>query len=126
MKSKDLLIAFAKLNKVVYGKAFGIIKITTVATVDLNDLADVERNLNNITIYEVKSTNKQGIKEHFDKYFFGLSTAELLVAQNLRGHFKFIFVNVNTRETIELSLEQIFEKAKGVYPVWSIQFGKPI
>lgn len=69
-------------------------------------------NKREITIYEIKSTNKKDIKANFEKYFFGLSTAELLVAQNLREYFKFIFVNTNTKETMELTLKQVFEKQK--------------
>jgi len=118
----NLLIAFAKKNKVVYGKAFDVIRVKDSSKVNLEDLQDVENNLANIIIYEVKSTNKKAVKPDFERYFFGLSTAELLVAQNLRNHFKFVFVNIITNEVLELSLKQVFEKAKGIYPVWSIQF----
>lgn len=118
----NLLVAFAKKNKVVYGKAFDVIRLKDDVKVDLENLTDVENNLNNIIIYEVKSTNKKAVKQNFDRYFFGLSTAELLVAQSLKGHFKFVFVNTNTSEVLELTLKQVFEKAKGIYPVWSIQF----
>lgn len=117
----NIVIAFAKMNKVIYGKAFDIIKIKGKAF-DLENLSEVENNIDRITIYEVKSTAKKDIKEYFDKYFFGLTTAELLVAQNLKNHFKFIFVNTLTNEVMELTLKQVFEKAKGIYPVWSIQF----
>jgi len=118
----NLLIAFAKRNKVVYGKAFDIVKIMSTEKIDLENLSEVEKNLEKIIIYEVKSTRKKEIKTQFEKYFFGLTTAELLVAQNLKSHFRFIFVNIYSKETMELTLKQVFEKAKGIYPVWSIQF----
>lgn len=118
----NLLIAFAKRNRVIYGKAFDVIHLKDSVKVNLEDLQDVENNLTKITVCEVKSTNKKGVKLNFDRYFFGLSTAELLVAQNLKEHFKFVFVNTNTNEVLELTLKQVFEKAKGIYPVWSIQF----
>jgi len=117
----NIVIAFAKKNKVIYGKAFDVVKIEGKA-IDLTNLSQVENNLDRIMIYEIKSTAKKDIKENFDKYFFGLTTAELLVAQNLKNHFKFIFVNTLTNEVMELTLKQIFEKSKGIYPVWSIQF----
>ena len=117
----NIIIAFAKKNKVIYGKAFDIIKIEG-EKFNLEDLSELEENIERLTIYEVKSTAKKDIKEYFEKYFFGLTTAELLVAQNLKKYFKFIFVNTLTGETMELTLKQIFEKAKGIYPVWSIQF----
>jgi hypothetical protein len=118
----NLVIAFAKRNKVIYGKAFDIIRIKTTKKINFENLDEVEKNLDDIIIYEVKSTNKKDLKHNFEKYFFGLSTAELLVAQNLKEYFRFIFVNTITKETMELSLKQVFEKAKGIYPVWSIQF----
>ena len=118
----NLVIAFAKRNKIIYGKAFDIVKIKGSKKIDLENIEEIERHLEYIIIYEVKSTNKKDIKQSFEKYFFGLSTAELLVAQNLKEYFKFIFVNTVTRETMELTLKQLFEKAKGIYPVWSIQF----
>lgn len=117
----NIVIAFAKMNKVIYGKAFDVVKIKGKA-IDLDNLSEVEKDIERITIYEVKSTAKKDIKRYFEKYFFGLTTAELLVAQNLKKQFKFIFVNTLTNEVMELTLEQIFEKAKGIYPAWSIQF----
>jgi len=118
----NLLIAFAKKNKVIYGKAFDVVKVKNNSKINFESLEGIEKHLDDIIIYEVKSTNKKDIKTNFEKYFFGLSTAELLVAQNLREHFKFIFVNTNSKEIMELTLKQVFEKAKGIYPVWSIQF----
>jgi hypothetical protein len=118
----NLLIAFAKRNKVVYGKSFDVIRIKDSAIINLEALQDVENNLDKITVYEVKSTNKKEVKLQFERYFFSLSTAELLVAQSLKTYFKFVFVNTNTGEILELTLKQLFEKAKGIYPCWSIQF----
>jgi len=53
---------------------------------------------------------------------FGLTTAELLVAQNLGDRYRFIFVNTVTGHTMELKLNELFAKAKGIYPQWSISF----
>ena len=39
-EKQNLLVAFAKRGKVVYGKAFDIVRVS--APVDLNDLADLE------------------------------------------------------------------------------------
>lgn len=116
---QNLLVAFAKKNMVVYGKAFDIVKL--LGNVDLDDLVSVEKNLEKIRIYEIKSTNKH-LAPDFSKYFFGISSAELLVAQSLRGYFKFIFVNINTGNFLELDSVQIFARAKGIYPSWSICF----
>ena len=119
---KILLVEFARNNKVLYGKAFDIIRITENVNIDLDCYSSVQKNINYITIYEIKSTNKNTIKESFKEYFFGLTTAELLVAQNLREQYKFAFVNIKTEDFLELSLAEVFTKAIGIYPTWSIKF----
>ncbi|MCC6521951.1 MAG: hypothetical protein IT373_04765 [Polyangiaceae bacterium] len=115
-----ILVAFVLEGYVVYGKAFDIVKTTT--PFDMSDAAEVRKNLDALTLYEIKSTSKDGVTHTFERYFFSLSTAELLVAQNLGPRYRFAFVNVRTRTHIELSLREVFAKAKGIYPTWSIQF----
>lgn len=116
---QNLLVAFAKKGKVVYGRAFDIVRLR--APVNLDELADVERNLGNILVFEIKSTRKD-LPPDFSGYFFGLSAAEVLVAQSLKDHFQFIFVNVKTGSHVEMGLGDIFARARGIYPTWSIMF----
>jgi hypothetical protein len=40
----------------------------------------------------------------------------------LKGQFKFVFVNTVTGEHMEMTLAEIFSRAKGIYPTWSICF----
>ena len=115
----NLLVAFAKDGKVIYGKAFDIVKLS--ASVDLDNLVDVERNLKDLVVMEIKSTRKK-IKPDFSGFFFGLSGAEVLVAQSLKAQFRFAFVNTTTGEHMELTLVEMFAKAKGIYSTWSIRF----
>lgn len=116
---QNLLVAFAKKGKVVYGRAFDVVKLS--GSVDLNDLAEVEKHLAKITVFEIKSTRKK-LRPDFSGYFFGLTAAEVLVAQSLKKQFGFVLVNTSTREHIEMSLSEIFARAKGIYPTWSICF----
>lgn len=118
-QKQNLLVAFAKKGKVVYGKAFDIVRVT--GSVNLDDLASVEVNLHRVVIFEIKST-KKSLRADFSKFFFGLTGAEVLVAQSLREQFKFMLVNTATGEHMEISLAQIFARAKGIYPTWSISF----
>ena len=74
-----------------------------------------------VTVFEVKSTKKR-LKADFSAFFFGLSGAEVLVAQSLKGQFKFAFVNTTSGDHMELTLAQIFAKARGIYSTWSISF----
>jgi hypothetical protein len=110
----NLLIAFAQKNKVIYGNAFDAVRLGK--DIDLSDIESVINNLQYITLLEVKSTNRENIDGSFSGYFFGLTTAELLVAQNLGDRYRFIFINTVTGHTLELKLNELFAKAKGIYP----------
>ena len=116
---QNLLVAFAKKGKVVYGKAFDVVKLSSV--VNLDDLAGVESQLEEITVFEIKSSRKK-LPADFSGYFFALTAAEVLVAQSLKKQFKFVLVNTETREYLEMSLSEIFARAKSIYPTWSICF----
>jgi hypothetical protein len=119
-QKRILLVEFAKRNLVVYGKAFDILKATE--PINLDDADDVAKHLDAVVLYEIKSTNKQEVGSDFEKYFFALTTAKLLVAQNLKSRYMFIFVNTLTRKHRELTLSEVFAKAKAIYPTWSIMF----
>lgn len=114
-----LLVEFARRNFVVYGKAFDIVKVA--GAVNLDDAAEIGRNLDQITLCEIKSSSRK-LPEDFKGYFFALTTAELLVAQNLKQRFRFVLVNVSTGTYMELTLQQLFGRARGIYPTWSIMF----
>ncbi len=118
-QKKNLVVAFAKRDMIVYGKAFDVIRLS--GQVDLNDLEEVERHLERVTLYEIKSTAKE-CGSDFNGYFFSLTAAEVLVSQSLKGRFKFVFVDIHTRNHLELSLSEMFARAKGIYPSWSIAF----
>jgi hypothetical protein len=115
-----ILIAFVRAGFVIYGRAFDVIKVGR--PVNLENPDDVQRAIEHIVLYEIKSTNKANVLPDFRRYFFSLSTAELLVAQNLRERYKFVFVNTRTKDHLELSLQGVFQRARGIYPTWSIQF----
>ncbi len=116
---QNLLVAFAKRGKVVYGRAFDVVKLSS--PVDLDNLAEVEKHLEQIRVFEVKSTRKK-LRPDFSGYFFALTAAEVLVAQSLKKQFGFVLVNTGTGEHLEMSLSEIFARAKGIYPTWSICF----
>ena len=118
-QKKNLVVAFAKKDMIVYGKAFDILHLK--GPVNLDSLEEVESHLDNILVCEIKSTN-QVFADDFRGYFFGLTAAEVLVAQSLKDRFRFIFVNIATGKHLELPLNQVFAKARGIYPTWSISF----
>lgn len=115
----NLLVAFAKKGKVVYGRAFDVVRLS--GPVDLNNLADIEKKLEKITVFEIKSSRKK-LRDDFGSFFFSLTGAEVLVAQSLKKQFKFVLVDTTKRVHLELTLSEIFARAKGIYPSWSICF----
>jgi len=118
LQRRKLFLTFAQYDMVLYGKAFDVVRCPK--KVDFNDEKDIFKNFDHITIYEVKSTNQERIPKNFKGYFFDLTTAELLVAQSLGDKFKFAFVHTLTEEFIELTINQVFAKAKRIYPKWAI------
>ncbi len=125
LEKRNIVVAFARLDKPVYGEAFDMIQID--GDVDLEDEDDVKQNIGRITLIEIKSTKKKkangaDLNCDFDGYFFGLTTAELLVAQKLQDKYRFVLVNLNTGFTKTMSLKDIFAQAKAIYPQWSIRF----
>lgn len=117
---KNLAMCFAAKDKVIYGKAFDIVK--RPENLNLENFDAVESRLDEIILYEIKSTNRENVQEDFSGYFFSLSTAELLVAQSLQNQFKFALVNTLSGRHKEMVLQELFAKAKGIYPTWSIRF----
>jgi hypothetical protein len=119
---RNLAMAFAAEDKVVYGRAFNAVRIAPGCEVDLDDLDSVRASLSEVVLYEIKSTNRPAVGEDFRGYFFALTTAELLVAQSLGSRFRFLLVHTLTGHRLELSLQDLYKKARGIYPGWSVQF----
>lgn len=114
--------AFAARNFVVYGKAFDLVQLSDPA-IDLSDPAALDAAINQaaLTLIEVKSTSADR-DEEFRGHFFSISTAELLVAQSLGSLFKFAFVNTKTEHYRVVTLQDVYRRAKAIYPTWSIRF----
>jgi len=118
-QKKNLVVAFAKRDMIVYGKAFDVVHLSE--PVDLDSLGEIEANLRKVVVCEIKSTKKD-VTADFRGYFFGLTAAEVLVAQSLKSQFRFIFVNTVSGAHLELQLNEVFARARGIYPTWSISF----
>lgn len=117
---RALGVAFAMAGKVLYGAAFDVVRCSR--PVDLSDPVAITAALDQVTVFEIKSTNKASVRDDFGGYFFDLTTAELLVAQSLGDQYRFAFVNTITRTHIELSLNELFGRARKIYPKWAVTF----
>jgi hypothetical protein len=115
-----LLVGFAMHRRVLYGAAFDVIRLSR--PVDLTDPAAIASEIDAITVYEIKSTNRPGLKADLKGYFFNVTAAELLVAQSLGIQFRFAFVNTLSGDYQEMSLNEIFARSRAMYPAWHIRF----
>ena len=121
-EKKNLAVVFAEEYKVaLYGNAFDLVQCQN--EVDFTSMDDIRRNLESITVYEVKSTNKENLPEDFSGYFFDLTTSELLVAQSLGSHFKFAFVNTINGHCRETDIHGLLSSARKIYPKWAVTLG---
>jgi hypothetical protein len=119
-QKRKIVVAFAKRGNVVYGQAFDLINCDP--SFDLNNDLAIEKAFKEIRLYEVKSSSR-ALKAGFADYFFSFSTAELLVAQSLGDeNFRFAFVNIHTGEYLDMSLREVFGRARAIYPSWSVKF----
>lgn len=119
-EKRNLAEAFASRNQPVYGQAFDALH--TAKAINLSSVDEIKRNIRDVTLYEIKATDRSGASDDFAGHFFSMSTAELLVAQKLGTQFRFAFVDVNSRHILDLSLQDIYARAKAIYPTWSIRF----
>lgn len=120
-KERDaLLVGFAMHRRVLYGAAFDVIRLAR--PVDLTDPTAIAENIDAITVYEIKSTNRRRMKPDLKGYFFNVTAAELLVAQSLGTQFRFAFVNTLSGEFQEMSLNEVFGRSRAMYPAWHIRF----
>ena len=119
---RHIAMAFAARDKIVYGRAFDAVRIPDGLDIDLDDLASVEFHLAKLILYEIKSTNRSNLEADFKGYFFALTSAELLVAQSLGPQFRFLFVHTLTGDRLEMGVQGLFERAKSIYPSWSVLF----
>jgi hypothetical protein len=119
---RNLAMAFAARDKIIYGRAFDAVRITDGPLIDLDDLGAVEAGLDRLLLYEVKSTNRTNLGNDFKSYFFALTAAELLVAQSLGDQFRFLLIHTLTGHRLELDLRGVFKRARSIYPSWSVLF----
>jgi hypothetical protein len=69
VQRRNLAMAFAADEKILYGRAFDALRVPDGVDIDLDDLKSVESNLAHLVLYEVKSTNRQNLGEDFRGYF---------------------------------------------------------
>jgi len=116
---QDLLIECATRGYASYARAFDILKVTKQGLYPQS--IQIKSDFDSLRICEIKSTNRD-LGQDWSGYFFSLSTAELLIAQSLKDRFRFVLVNTRTGSHFELTLTEVFARARAIYPSWSVRF----
>lgn len=119
---RNLAMAFAARDKILYGRAFDAVRLVEGPPVDLDDLTAIEAGIDRLLLYEIKSTNRRNLDNDFRGYFFALTAAELLVSQSLGDQFRFLLIHTLTGHRLELDLQGVFQRARSIYPSWSVLF----
>jgi hypothetical protein len=82
--------------------------------IDFSSVEDIEKNLENITLIEMKSSDRIDIDKDFGKYFMPLGVREFLLAVALKDRYRFILVHVGRGTIIELRWQDILARAKTI------------
>jgi hypothetical protein len=117
---KALLVGFAMRGQTLYGAAFDVLRLE--APMDLTDPAAIADAIETITICEIKSSNRSNVGADLRGYMFNITAAEHLTAQSVGARYRFVFVSTVTGEHCEMSLNEVFARARGMYPAWHIRF----
>lgn len=107
-------------GKTLYGAGYDMVWLE--GDVDLTEAEAICEAIDAISICEIKSTNRHTIGDDLRGYFFNITAGELLTAQSVGEKFRFVFVNVVTGRHQVLGLNDVFGKARGLYPAWHIRF----
>jgi len=119
IEKRNLIMEFAKKGKVVTIRAFDLVR--TKKKINFLDKKDIAKNIDSITLIEMKSTDRE-LGKDFSRYFFGITMTEIIIAQSLKKQYKFVFVNIHSNEILELHLPQVFAKIKNLQLVMHLRF----
>lgn len=120
IERKALLVGYAMRGMTLYGAAFDVLRLDR--PIDLTDAEAIARSIDSITVCEIKSTNRANIGPELKGYMFNITAAEHLTAQSVGARYRFLFVSTVTGEHSEMSLSEVFGRARGMYPAWHIRF----
>lgn len=116
---RTLLVGFAKAGLSLISSAYDAVRLEV--DIDLNDADAVAAGIADITIVEIKSTNRTDIGPDLVGYFFNITASEMAAAQALKDRYRFLFVNIVRGDWVELSISEVLARAKAMYPAFHIK-----
>ncbi|CAH7038726.1 conserved hypothetical protein [Vibrio chagasii] len=101
--------------------SFDAIELPEGVSVDFSCLDSIKTSLPLMTFIEIKTTNKESVKEDFTGYFFAFTEGELHAAEQLGERHKVALVNKRTEHIIMSSVPDLLARAKSMNWQVSVQ-----
>lgn len=123
-KGEQLTILLTELKKQgidIKRTSFDAISLPTDVTIDFDDEESVGRTTSAMTFIEIKTTNKESVKDDFSGYFFAFTEGELSAAEQLKERHQVALVNRRTGNILMSSVPQLLERARSMNWQVSVQ-----
>tara|TARA_R110002074_G_scaffold38913_1_gene105055 strand:- start:2564 stop:3052 length:489 start_codon:yes stop_codon:yes gene_type:complete len=119
---RNIVAAYAHLDKEIKAKGFDLIKASDSPLVD--DVKLLTKDVESLKLYELKTAGKKRkspVKDNWAGLGFTLTGAEKHNAETLGGNFKFLFLNLKNNAMHQCNLEDFFaSEVANTYPTWSV------
>lgn len=101
--------------------SFDAIELPEGVSINFNCLDSIKANLALMNFIEIKTTNKESVKEDFTGYFFAFTEGELHAAEQLGERHKVALVNKRTENIVMSSIPELLARAKSMNWQVSVQ-----
>ena len=101
--------------------SFDAIELPEGVSINFSCLNSIKANLSLMNFIEIKTTNKESVKEDFTGYFFAFTEAELHAAEQLGERYKVALVNKRTENIVMSSIPELLARAKSMNWQVSVQ-----
>ncbi len=101
--------------------SFDAIELPVGVSIDFSCLNSIRAALPLMTFIEIKTTNKESVKEDFTGYFFAFTEGELHAAEQLGERHKVALVNKRTDNIVMSSIPELLARAKSMNWQVSVQ-----
>ncbi|PMK16019.1 hypothetical protein [Vibrio splendidus] len=117
----NLLSLLSKSGINIKRTSFDAIEIPEGVSIDFGCLDSIKASLHLMNFIEIKTTNKESVKEDFTGYFFAFTEGELHAAEQLGERHKVALVNKRTDNIVMSSVPELLARAKSMNWQVSIQ-----
>lgn len=117
----NLLSELSKINIIIKRTSFDAIALPINNNVDFFCSKSISAGIKEMIFIEIKTTNKEAVKDDFTGYFFAFTEGELSAAEQLGERYKVALLNKRTGNIIMSSVPELLGRAKSMNWQVSIQ-----